>query len=92
MLKEDSGILVAPNEPFTMASKILSLRNKNMRGDHYVTLVVQVPTSLSHEAKETLRKFDDETGKTLKAGGTAVKEEKKKKGFMGKLKDAVDDL
>ena len=71
---------------------IPSLRNKNMRGDHYVTLVVQVPTSLSHEAKETLRKFDDETGKTLKAGGTAVKEEKKKKGFMGKLKDAVDDL
>ena len=58
---------------------IPSLRNKNMRGDHYVTLVVQVPTSLSHEAKETLRKFDDETGKTLKAGGTAVKEEKKKK-------------
>ena len=56
---------------------IPSLRNKNMRGDHYVTLVVQVPTSLSHEAKETLRKFDDETGKTLKAGGTAVKEEKK---------------
>ena len=54
--------------------------------------MVQVPTSLSHEAKETLRKFDDETGKTLKAGGTAVKEEKKKKGFMGKLKDAVDDL
>ena len=71
---------------------IPSLRNKNMRGDHYVTLVVQVPTSLSHEAKETLRKFYDETGKTLKAGGTAVKEEKKKKGFMGKLKDAVDDL
>ena len=71
---------------------IPSLRNKNMRGDHYVTLVVQVPTSLSHEAKETLRKFDDETGKTLKAGGTTVKEEKKKKGFMGKLKDAVDDL
>ena len=30
MLKEDSGILVAPNEPFTMASKILSLRNKNI--------------------------------------------------------------
>ncbi len=30
MLKEDSGILVAPNEPFIMASKILSLRNKNI--------------------------------------------------------------
>lgn len=57
-----------------------------MRGDHYVTLVVQVPTSLSHEAKETLRKFDDETGKTLKAGGTAVKEEKKKKDLWANLR------
>ena len=69
-----------------------SLRNKAQRGDHYVTLVVQVPTGLSHEAKETLRKFDEQSGKTLKSGGTTVKEEKKKKGFMDKLKDAVDDL
>lgn len=69
-----------------------SLRNKATRGDHYVTLVVQVPTSLGAEAKETLRKFDEQTGKTLKAGGTTVKEEKKKKGFMDKLKDAVEDL
>ena len=29
-----------------------SLRNKNVRGDHYVTLVVQVPTDLSKDAKE----------------------------------------
>ena len=28
-----------------------SLRNKNVRGDHYVTLVVQVPTNLNEEAK-----------------------------------------
>ena len=28
-----------------------SLRNKNYRGDHYVTLVVQVPTNLTAEAK-----------------------------------------
>ena len=71
---------------------IPSLRNKNTRGDQYVTLVVQVPTNLSHEAKETLRKFDEQTGKTLKDGGSVVKDEKKKKGFMGKLKDAVDEL
>ena len=37
-----------------------TLRNKNVRGDQYVTLVVQVPTSLSSEAKETLRKFQPE--------------------------------
>lgn len=71
---------------------IPSLRNKNMRGDQYVTLVVQVPTSLSHEAKETLRQFDAQTGNSLQSGGTVVKDEKKKKGFMGKIKDAVDDL
>ena len=31
-----------------------SLRNKNVRGDHYVTLVVQVPTKLNEEAKECI--------------------------------------
>ncbi len=35
-----------------------SLRNKQVRGDHYVTLVVQVPTKLSHEQKEALLAFD----------------------------------
>lgn len=38
-----------------------SLRNKDIRGDHYVTLVVQVPDKLSSEARELLRKFDNET-------------------------------
>lgn len=36
-----------------------SLRNKNDRGDHYVTLVVQVPTKLTSEQKELLKQFDD---------------------------------
>ena len=31
-----------------------SLRNKNVRGDHYVTFVVQVPTNLNEEAKECI--------------------------------------
>ena len=44
-----------------------SLRNKDIRGDHYVTLVVQVPDKLSNEAKELLRKFDMETGNSLEA-------------------------
>lgn len=44
-----------------------SLRNKDVRGDHYVTLVVQVPDKLSGEAKELLRKFDQETGNSLEA-------------------------
>jgi molecular chaperone DnaJ len=63
-----------------------SLRNKNVRGDHYVTLVVQVPTSLSSEAKEALRAFDAVSGDTLKKGSDApTKQEKhKKKGFFNK--------
>ena len=43
-----------------------SLRNKSVRGDHYVTLVVQVPTGLNEAAKEALRSFDEQTGSTLK--------------------------
>ena len=42
-----------------------SLRNKQVRGDHYVTLVIQTPEKLSAEAKEALRKFDALTGNTL---------------------------
>ena len=44
-----------------------SLRSKDVRGDHYVTLVVQVPDKLSHEAKELLKQFDGQTGDTLNA-------------------------
>ena len=32
-----------------------SLRNKNVRGDHYVTFVVQVPTSMTKEQKRHCR-------------------------------------
>lgn len=45
-----------------------SLRNKNIRGDHYVTLVVQVPTNLSEEAKEALRQFDAACGNRPSGG------------------------
>ena len=44
-----------------------SWRNKDVRGDHYVTLVVQVPDKLSHEAKELLKQFDALTGDSLNA-------------------------
>ena len=44
-----------------------SWRNKDVRGDHYVTLVVQVPDRLKTEAKELLRQFDELTGDTLNA-------------------------
>lgn len=71
-----------------------TLRNKEVRGDHYVTLVVSVPEKLSSEAKELLRQFDEATGDSLHAVEkvTASKDKdpkdkdkkgKKKKGFFG---------
>lgn len=42
---------------------IPSLRNKKVRGSHYVTLVVQVPTKLNREAKDALKKFDEACNK-----------------------------
>ena len=44
-----------------------SLRNREVRGDHYVTLVVEVPDKLKPEAKELLKQFDAMTGDTLNA-------------------------
>jgi len=68
-----------------------SVRNKDIRGDHYVTLVVETPKNLSKEAKEALRKFDELTGGSLtKEGGAPT--DKKKKGFMDKIKESLDDL
>ena len=72
-----------------------SLRNKNIRGDHYVTLIVQVPTSLSPEAREALRRFDEIqtgrfTGVTPEADGDE-KKGKKKKNILEKIKETLED-
>lgn len=64
-----------------------TLRNKEVRGDHYVTLVVQTPEKLSHEAKELLKQFDALTGDSLNAAQkaqtdkTADSKDTKKKKF-----------
>ena len=71
-----------------------SLRNPQVRGDHYVTLVIQTPDKLSPEAKEALRKFDALAGNTLnQENGGAGKESKKskRKGFMDKMKDVLEE-
>ena len=76
-----------------------TIRNKNIRGDHYVTLVVQVPEKLNNEQRELLRKFDDslkgirpQEDKSEKSEEPKGKEGKKKKSFMDKVKEAFDDL
>lgn len=57
-----------------------SLSNKNVRGDHYVTLVVKVPTKLNEEAKKALKDFNTACGED------ALKNSGNKKGFMDKFK------
>lgn len=52
------------------------VRNKNVRGDHFVTLVVQVPETLTGEQKDALRKFQEAMGEVST----------EKKGFFGKHK------
>ena len=77
-----------------------TIRNKNIRGDHYVTLVVQVPEKLNNEQKELLRKFDESmnggVSQTAQANKTSdgekTEEPKKKKKFFDKVKEAFDDL
>ena len=44
-----------------------TLRNKEIRGNHYVTFVVDIPTRISKEAKELLRQYDQLTGDSLTA-------------------------
>ena len=66
-----------------------SLRNANVRGDHYVTFVVQTPTALDKESKELLEQFDKLNGNTLHAadrtdGDAAPQDHKKKKKGWGK--------
>ena len=68
-----------------------SIRNKAVRGDHYVTLIVNTPTGLSKEAKDALRKFDELTGGSLtKEGGAPASGKEKKKGFVDKLKETFE--
>ncbi len=55
-----------------------SIHNKSVRGDQYVTLVVQTPDNLSSEAKDLLRQFD------AACGNTPEEEPKKKKHGFGR--------
>ena len=58
------------------------VRNKNVRGDHYVTLVVQVPEHLNGEQRAALQKFQEAMGEVPKKEET----HKEHKGFFGKHK------
>lgn len=71
-----------------------SLRNKNVRGDHYVTLIVRVPNRLSEEAKRALREYDAVSGNSLNRSEEAISRDAskgKKKSFIDKLKENFED-
>lgn len=63
-----------------------SLRNKSIRGDQYVTLVVQVPTRMNGEQKELLKKFDEAMYGKPEEKEEADETIEKKKGRFGKKK------
>ena len=65
-----------------------SLRNKNIRGDHYVTLVVQVPTKLNEEAKEYLRKYDEAVNGKI---NDSKQEKPNKKSLRENIKETFED-
>lgn len=62
-----------------------STRNRQIRGDHYVTLTIQVPTKLNNEQKELLKAFDKAMygEKDVEDGGKKSSKEKRK-GFKRK--------
>ena len=66
-----------------------SVRNKDVRGDHYVTLTIKTPTRLSDDAKEALRRFDELSGNSLNQASDG-EPKKKKKTFREKVKEAFD--
>ena len=55
-----------------------SLRSRSVRGDHYVTLVVQVPERMNQAQKEALRRFDD----AMNGVASPEEEKPKKKGIF----------
>ena len=60
-----------------------SLRNKNLRGNHFVTFVVQVPEHLTSAQKEALRRFQEAMGEVEEDNPKNEAEKTEKKGFFG---------
>lgn len=75
-----------------------SLRNKNLRGNHFVTLVVQVPERMTEAQKEALRRFQEAMGEVPAADSAASEtakpehekhekhEKHERKGFLAERK------
>ena len=68
-----------PDTTFRLRGKGIPDLNGRGRGDQYVTVRVQVPTSLTAEQKEALNAFGEATGETIPEGGVKSFFEKRKK-------------
>ncbi len=74
------------------------LNNSRLRGDQYITVVVQTPKNLNAEQKELLRKLEESFGGKKEAKKPETKKaetkkaETKKKGFFDKMKDGLDNM
>lgn len=66
---------------FRLRGKGVKYINRDVRGDQYVTVSVEVPKKLSKKQKELLKEFDESLDE---------KNNTKQKGFFDKLKDMFD--
>ncbi|MBO6159219.1 MAG: molecular chaperone DnaJ [Firmicutes bacterium] len=74
-----------PGTRFRLRGKgIPYLRNPNQRGDLYVTVMVEVPRSMTNEQKQKLREFAVSMGDNPNGNGSG------KTSFFKKMKDAFD--
>jgi len=67
-----------------------SIRNKNVRGDHYMTLVIEVPKSMTEAQKQALRSYDAAMRGEVNVDETKAKP--KKKGLKENFKNIIDDI
>ncbi|MCL2579134.1 MAG: molecular chaperone DnaJ [Oscillospiraceae bacterium] len=69
-----------PGTTFRLRNKGVPYVNGRGRGEQYVRVLLEVPRGLSAKQKEALKTFDGMVGE---------KNYEKRKGFMGKIKDAM---
>ncbi len=72
---------------------IVNVNNPNIRGDQYVTVIVDVPKKVTDHQKELLAQFDAEYIDKPKNDATGYSESaNKKRTIFEKMKDAFDDM
>ena len=70
-----------------------SIRNKQVRGDHYVTLVVQVPTKLTSEQKDLLKQLEASfKGEKTTTSHEEPAKKPEKKGMKKRMEEFFENL